>query len=182
MGIENVFVDIAEKYYLTGRAFWASDETLKNIRQEVYFRKNNLIGAMAKELLLEDETGEYQSLYQQSTPFTLLIFWEPNCGHCKKQVPEFFDEVFLKTNPSKITVMAICTQDNKEEWLGFINEHELNGWINVWDPNRVSNFQVNYNVRTTPMVYLLDQNKKIIAKKLSVSGTKKILEGLLDKN
>jgi thiol-disulfide isomerase/thioredoxin len=179
MGIENVFVAIAEKYYLTGRAFWASDKTIQNIRHEVYFRKNNLIGSTAKELLLEDENGEYQSLHQQSTPFTLLVFWEPECGHCKKVLPALFEEVFLKINPSKLTVIAVYTQDKKEEWLDFITKHELNGWINVWDPHRASNFQVNYNVRTTPMIYLLDQDKKILAKKLSVENAKEILEELI---
>ena len=179
MEIENVFVAIAEKYYLTGRAYWTSEKTIQNIRQEVYFRKNNLIGSMAKELLLEDEKGEYHSLYQQSTPFTLVVFWEPGCGYCKKQIPGLFEEVFMKTNPSKLTVIAVYTQDNKNEWLDFISKHELDGWINVWDPHRTSNFQVNYNVRTTPMIYLLDKDKKILAKKLSVDSIKNLLRGLI---
>ena len=182
MNIENVFVAIAEKYYLSGRATWASEKTIKSIRQEVFFRKNNLIGSTAKELLLEDETGEYHSLYQQNTPFTMLVFWEPNCGHCKKQVPQLFEDVFLKIDPSKLTIMAVCTQNNRDEWLDFINKHELDGWINVWDPDRISNLQVNYNVRTTPMIYLLDKDKKILAKKLTVEYAKKILDELILKD
>ena len=179
MGIENVFVAIAEKYYLTGKASWVTDKTLETIRREVFFRKNNLLGATAKELFLEDEDGQYHSLLQISTPFTMLVFWEPGCGYCKKQVPELFEEVFLKTDPSQLTIMAVCTQDKRDEWMDFIEEHELDGWINVWDPNRVSNFQVNYNTRTTPMIYLLDKNKKIIAKKLTVEQAKKILDQLI---
>ena len=180
MDMENVFVAIAEKYYLTGKAFWASDKTIENIRQEVYFRKNNLLGTTAKELLLEDENGDYHSLHQQQTPFTLVVFWEPNCGHCKTQLPALFEEVFLKTDPSKLTIMAVCTQENREEWLSFIGEYGLNGWINVWDPHQTSNFRVNYNVRTTPMIYLLDKNKQILAKKLSVEQVKKIFEELVN--
>lgn len=180
--IENVFVAIAEKYYLGEKAFWASEETIENIRREVYFRKNNLIGETARELLLEDEFGEYQSLHQQSTPYTILVFWEPECGHCKTQIPQLFEEVFLESDPSHLAVMAVYTQDNKEEWLDFIQEHELNGWMNVWDPNRVSNFQVNYNVRTTPAIYLLDRDKKILTKRLNVESTKKILKELITPN
>ena len=175
MGMESVFVALAEKYYLSGDAFWASEKTLETIRREVYLRKNNLIGETARELLLEDPDGEYHSLHQISTPYTLLAFWEPNCGHCKKQIPELFEKVFMEIDPSALTIMAVNTQDNKEEWLNFIEEHELNGWINVWDPNRVSNFQINYNTRTTPMIYLLDKDKKIIAKKLTVDQARKII-------
>jgi len=182
LGIENVFVAIAEKYYLGGQAFWASEKTLENIQREVYFRKNNLVGSVAKELFLPDEEGNYHSLHQQSTPFTLVVFWEPECGHCKKQVPQLFEEVFLKTDPSKLAVMAVYTQDNQKEWLDFLSDHELNGWLNVWDPDRVSNFQVNYNIRTTPMIYLLDKDKKIIAKKLTVDQVKQLLDQLIEAN
>ena len=180
LGIENVFVAVAEKYYLSGEAFWATEKTLETIRREVYFRRNNLLGEVAKELFLPDEAGNYQSLHQQTTPFTLVVFWEPECGHCKKQVPQLFEEVFLKTDPSKLAVMAVYTQTNKKEWLDFLEEHELNGWLNVWDPDQVSNFQVNYNTRTTPMIYLLDSDKKIIAKKLTVEQVKQLLDQLID--
>ena len=179
MSMENVFVAIAQKYYLSGKAFWASEKTLEKIRQEVLFRNNNLVGSFAKELFLEDENGEYHSLYQQSTPFTLLIFWDPDCGHCKIQVPDFFNKVFMKTDPSQLSVMAVYTHDNKKDWLDFIDKHGLDGWINVWDPNQLSRFQINYDVRTTPMVYLLDKDKKIIAKKISVDSTMKILDELM---
>lgn len=181
MGMENVFVAIAEKYYLSGKAFWASKKTIDKIRQEVYFRKNNLIGSPAKELLLEDKNGQYQSLYQQTTPYTLLVFWDPDCGHCKKQIPDLFNNVFLKTDPSALTVMAVYTQTNKQDWLNFINEHGLDGWINVWDPDQVSHFQVNYNVRSTPMIYLLDKDKTVIAKNLSPETAKELLDRLIAK-
>ncbi len=41
-------------------------------------------------------------------------------------------------------------------------------WINGWDPERRTNFGYYYNVETTPMIYILDRDKTIIAKKLSV--------------
>ena len=180
MSMENVFVTLAKKYYLSGDAFWATDKTLNKIRQEVHFRENNLVGLQGKELFLEDALGNYHSLYQQTTPFTLLVFWDPDCGHCKKQIPQLFNDLYLATDPSQLTIMAVYTQDNKKEWLNFIDEHGLDGWLNVWDPNQVSNFRVNYNVRTTPMIYLLDKDKKIIAKNLSVENTKRLLNQLIE--
>ncbi|MEQ8535019.1 MAG: hypothetical protein RIB86_24405, partial [Imperialibacter sp.] len=39
---------------------------------------------------------------------------------------------------------------------------------NAADPYYRSNMRRDYNVRTTPQVYILDKNKKIIAKKLEV--------------
>lgn len=172
MSMENVFVALAQKYYLNGEAFWISDKTRANIAREVHFRKNNLLGNLAKELLLEDENGQYQSLLQQSTNYTVIVFWEPDCGHCKQQIPQLFNEVFLAADPSDLSVFAVFTGTDKRAWTDFLKQHELNGWLNVWDPQQTSNFRVNYNVRSTPMIYLLDANKTILGKQLTIEQLK----------
>ena len=61
------------------------------------------------------------------------------------------------------------------KWKGFIKEFELD-WLNYADPHLRSNFRVQYNVRTTPVIYILDKDKKIIAKKLDVEQ----LEGFIN--
>ena len=58
--------------------------------------------------------------------------------------------------------------DNKEEWIEFLTKHNLYDWINVWDQNNDSNFKISYDARKTPGVYVLDVNKTIVAKKLTV--------------
>ncbi len=175
MGIENVFVAIANKYYLSGEAFWANEQLLKQIRQDVALRENNLIGMTAKELLLEDTVGDYHSLLQQSSKYTILVFWEPECGHCQTEIPKLYNEVFLQNN---LSVFAVCTMNNKLKWQEFIHEHELRDWINVWDPYQTSNFNQLYGVQSTPSIFLLDEDKKIIAKNMNVDNLKKIIESL----
>lgn len=176
MGIENVFVALAERYYLSGLATWADEKTMENIRREVALRKHNLIGNQAPELLLEDETGEFKSLKQCPTDYTLLVFWEPGCGHCKKEIPKLYDEVFLAATPSKLSVYAVYTMTDKNEWTDFITEHGLSGWLNVWDPNQVSDMRLLYGIRTTPSLFLIDREKKIVAKQLDAAGMKQLLK------
>ena len=65
-------------------------------------------------------------------------------------------------------VFAVHTQPEKEKWEKFVTEHELFDFINCWDPHNQSNFRAYYHVDSTPVLYLLDKNKKIIAKKLDV--------------
>ncbi len=178
MGIENVFVALAEKYYLSGQAFWADAKTLERVRQEVAIRKNNLVGLKAPELLLEDMNGGYHSLKQSLTPYTVVVFWEPGCGHCQVEIPQLYQDVFLKISPSKLTVYAVYTMTQKAEWGSFIDEHELHDWINVWDPNQSSNFRLLYGVRTTPSIFLLDKDQKIIAKNMDVKNLVRILDSL----
>ncbi|MGD9931279.1 MAG: redoxin domain-containing protein [Mangrovibacterium sp.] len=178
IGIENVFVGLAEKYYLSGQAFWADAQTLGYIRQEVAIRKNNLMGNTARELLLEDADGEFHSLKQQATTYTIVAFWEPECGHCKTEIPRLYQEVFLKANPSKLSVYAVYTMSEKDAWLRFVEEQQIRDWLNVWDPHQSSNFRYLYGVRTTPSLFLLDKDKKIIAKNMDVNNLKQILSSL----
>ena len=67
--------------------------------------------------------------------------------------------------------------ENKE-WIEFINEHNLD-WINGSDGGDFrSNFRTLYDVFSTPQTYLLDEEKKIISKKMSIESLEKILEHL----
>src|SRR5690606_28530409 len=50
MGMDKVFVELAEKYYLTGRAEWADTTVINKIRRKVNDIKPNLIGNKAPQL------------------------------------------------------------------------------------------------------------------------------------
>jgi len=178
MGMENVFVALAKRYYLSGQANWADEKTLENMRREVGFRQNNLLGNEAPELLLEDAQGEFHSLHQCATPYTLLAFWEPGCSHCKKEIPRLYEEIFLPASPSQLSICAVYTMTDQSEWQDFVREYELNDWQNLWDPKQISDMKVLYGVRTTPSLFLLDKDKKIVAKNLDVAGMKHMLKVL----
>lgn len=176
MGMDALFADIARKYYLSGEAFWADSTTLAKIRENLLFVDKNLIGMQAPELKLEGIDGEeFFSLNQVKAPFTLVLIYEPNCSHCKEFVPRLHDEVYRKYHGKGFEVYAVYSMDDKKEWADFVEKHQLYDWINVWDPHHLSGFKISYDARKTPGVYLLNKDKKIIAKKLSVEQIGDIL-------
>ena len=176
MGMDALFVDLAKKYYLSGEAFWATDETLKSIRENVLFAQNNLIGETGADLTLETVDGEFVNLHKIEAPITIVLIFEPNCSHCQEFVPKFHDEIYEKYKNKGLVVYAIYSMDNKDEWTEFLTKHQLYDWINVWDQNNTSNFKVLYDARETPGVYVLDKNKTIIAKKVTVEQLDMILK------
>jgi peroxiredoxin len=176
MGMDALFVDIARKYYLSGEAFWASEESLEKIRENVLFAENNLIGKTAPDLTLESFEGEYVNLHQIDAKYTLVVIYEPNCSHCNVFVPDLYANVYQPFKDKGLEVFAIYSMDNKAEWGEFLTEHNLFDWINVWDENHVSRFKILYDARKTPGVYVLDENKKIVAKKMTVEQLKLFLE------
>lgn len=176
MGMDALFVDLAKKYYLSGKAFWAGEESMGKIRENVQFLENNLIGNIAPDLTLESYDGEYFNLHQIEKKRTIVLIYEPDCSHCKVFVPEFYDKVYQKFKDKGLEVFAIYSMDDKEKWGNFLIEHKLFDWINVWDKDHVSLFKILYDTRKTPRVFVLDENKKIIFKNLDIDQLEKLME------
>jgi peroxiredoxin len=168
MGMDGAFVKLGEKYYMSGIVDWMNPTELKKITDEVLKRQYNQIGHTAIDLQLPTIDGQVTSLYDTKAPFTLLLFWEPNCGHCKKVVPQVKKDIYNKFAPHGLKVFAVNTTTNKKEWEDFVVKNETFDFINVWDPSRGSNYWTIYNVFSTPVMYVLDKDKKIIAKNLAV--------------
>jgi len=168
MGHDAVMVKLADDIYLSGKADWVTNEFKDDLRKQIELIRPNLIGKKAQNLVMDSYKGIFVSLYDIEKEFTILYFWEPDCGHCKEATPKL-KEYYEKAKNDKIEIFAVCTTAEKEKWSKYIEENKLT-WINGWDPQRSSHFDYYFNVQSTPMVYILDKNKKIIAKKLAVEN------------
>ena len=78
----------------------------------------------------------------------------------------------------------------RENWLNFINAHNLNDWINVYQTPAQHDVEANagrpdyrqlYDVYQTPELYLLDKDKHIIAKRLSYEQVDEVISLKLKK-
>ncbi len=168
MGHDAVMVKLADDIYLTDKADWVTKEFKDDLRKQIELIRPNLIGKKAQNLVMDSYKGIFVSLYDVEKEFTILYFWEPDCGHCKEATPKL-KAYYEKAKNDNIEVFAVCTTAEKEKWSKYIADNQLT-WINGWDPQRSSHFDYYYNVQSTPMVYILDRDKKIIAKKLSVEN------------
>jgi hypothetical protein len=181
MGMDKMFVEIADRYFLNGKAAWLDTAAMAKLAEKARVIRPNLIGNLAPELKLPDSEGMYYSLRQMNSKYTILLFWEPDCSHCKKTVPQLYKDLYLPLKDKGVEVYAVVTQNKKEEWLKAIAEYKLYDWTNVWDPSVTSNFRSLYDVYSTPVMYILDSTKHIIAKRLDVDSSVKFLNHLLEK-
>jgi thiol-disulfide isomerase/thioredoxin len=166
MGHDAVMVKLADDIYLSGKADWVSKEFKDDLKKQIDLIRPNLIGKKAENMIMDSYKGIFVSLYDVEKEFTILYFWEPDCGHCKESTPKL-KAYYEKAKNENIEVFAVCTTADKAKWTKYIEDNKLT-WINGWDPQRSSHFDFYYNVQSTPLVYILDRNKKIIAKKLAV--------------
>lgn len=176
MGLDAAFVDLARRYYLSGQASWADSTLMANIKERVIKLQYNLIDMKAQDLALETIDGEFVKLHEIDANYTILYFFETDCGHCKKVAPLLKSEILDVYKDMGLEVMAIYTQQKKEDWQKYINDNKLFDFINCYDPNYQSNFRIFYDVYSTPTIYLLDKDKKIVAKRLDIENLKGFLE------
>ncbi len=168
MGMDAAVVALGEKYYLSGYADWVDDEFITKLQERVDKMKPNLLGNTAPDLKLVSPNNEYYRLSEIYAPYTIVVFWEPDCGHCKKEIPILKKDVWDKYQKYGIKIFAVYTQHEKKPWTDFIEEKQLEEWYNVFDPYNQSNFRNLYDIYSTPVVYILDKDKKIVAKRIGV--------------
>ncbi len=168
MGMDAVFVHLVEKYYVAGDATWLTEDQKNKIISRAYTIAPNLIGQPAAPLVLEDSTGKPVSLYNIKGKYTILVFWDPTCGHCKTEIPRIDSAYKAIWKDKGIAVLGVKTEGTKDEWVSFVKQHKLTGWTHALDPQNKSNYRRLYDVYSTPVIYLLDEKKKIIAKRLGV--------------
>lgn len=176
MGQDAVFVHLFEKYINTGQTAFFTDNYREFLNKRAYSLMANLIGKPAAQLNMVDSSGKSVSLYGISAPYTVVVFWDPTCGHCKEIVPKVDSIYKAKWEKMNIRIFSVKTDGTREEWLKFIHDHDLKNWVHVYQtPEQLEkekqaglpNFRQLYDVYSTPMLYLLDKDKKILAKKLT---------------
>lgn len=181
MGMDAVFVHSVELYYMTGKAFWADSATVASMTERAMKLRPTLIGQRAPYLNLFDTTGVKRvSLYDLKAEFTILYFWDSGCGHCKKTTPVLLD-LYHELKDQGVVVYAVGTELENDAWKKYVIENELD-FINVSDtPEQPDYFRTIYDIFSTPRIFILDENKKIIAKQLSVEQIQDFIEFELKK-
>ena len=169
MGMDAVFVCMAEQYYLSGKAFWIDSTQTEKIRERVTALKPCLIGKQAYNMRLLKPDFQPIALHDIKSKYTIVYFWDPSCGHCQKVTPKLSE--FYKTSREKfdVEVMGVYIETDTTEWFKYIKEKELT-WLNAADLTLKTNFRAYYDIYSTPVIYVLDRNKKIIAKRIDVEN------------
>jgi len=174
MGQDAVFVDMVDRYYKTNQTPWVDSVTMYKITDRAAKLKPLLIGKVAPNLIMKDTSEIFQNMYNVKARFTILCFWDPDCSHCKKEVPVLYEE-YTKLKNKDVKVFAICTETERKKWSEFISKNKLD-WTNVADIELHNNFRAIYDITSTPVVYVLDKNKKILAKRLPVEKLSEFID------
>lgn len=173
---DKVFVELSKKYYLQGEAFWIDDTTLDKFKERVAKLEPILCDKKAPNLSMQDTTLRgVKNLYDVDARYTIVFFMDPDCGHCKKEMKKL-KEVYNRRKDLDMEVYAVFSDTSMKKMKKYIKEHELE-WINVNGPRNLNTpYHDLYDINSTPQIYILDEQKRILSKKLPAEH----VEGLLD--
>ena len=176
MGHDAVFVHLFEKYHSKGLSPWLNEKQMNAISRRAYMQMANLIGVKAANLEFIDTENKPAALYSIEADYTVMVFWDPTCGHCKDELPKI-DSVWRSSwKAQNVKMYAILTENKKEEWLKYIKEKNITDWVHVHQTKEMEaldsaaqkpGFRQLYDITITPTLYLLDKEKRIIGKKLT---------------
>ena len=137
--------------------------------------KKLAIGKIAPDFATTDLNGNSIKLSEIKSAKTVLFFWASWCPHCEDMLPEL-KKFYNSSSPEKLQIIGISIDEIKEDLEKAIKEHELE-WINIgelkgWDGPIVDE----YGIVATPSLFVLDKNKKIVAKPRNIEEMKQALK------
>ncbi len=181
VGMDAGYVHMVEKYYESGKADWVDEEDLEKMIDNAKKLKPLLIGKKAPNITTQKKDGTKVTLYDINTPYTILYFWKYDCPACKKSTPHMKD-FYEKFKDKGVTLMAVCTKytDDVPDCWKYIEENEIGDWLHTADPYNRSKFGQIYDVRSTPMMYVLDENKEIISKRLGAEQLEEVMTKIME--
>jgi len=174
MGFDKVFVHLVDNYFSKEDIQNTTPSILNSLQERADKLRPILLDMPAPDLLLIDSIGSIQSFRSITNKYTVILFWDSECGICGKEITELQK---IYDNPEyDVEVFAVNVNSDLEMWKKAVREKKVPG-INVnGTRSATEDFHDLYDIYGTPVIYVLNSEKRIIAKRI---GADKII-GFID--
>lgn len=195
MCMDKGFVYMIDNYYAKGLCDWVKEDKIKEMKASADGKRNCLCGQIALDITLPDTSNVWRSMNSLNSKYTLLVIWEASCGHCKKEVPKI-NELYKRWKSKGLEVFGVHNNLEVDKWKKFVRDENLE-FVNVSRNQQIMtqdsatkliyggvttlqslNYHQYWDVNSTPKVYLMDKDHKIIAKSLGAEQLEDFLNRL----
>jgi peroxiredoxin len=181
--LDGVYVTIAQKYYCSGMAYWLDSTRIEGICADAAKMAPLRCGRSAPEVRLKNiNDSSYVSLYSIKKPFIAVYFWDPSCGNCAKMSDKLVP-IYEKYKDRGFEILGVCSNAWKDVAACRTKvEKQKMDWVNLSDdPYPLAWVKKYYDLRSNPYIYLLDEDKNILFKRISAEQLDQILERELER-
>ena len=158
-GMEKVQVHLADHYL---------DESCESDIVELVLSRMDGYRKMKKgntvpDFIIRDIEGKNHQLTRLRNPYVVVMFWASTCDHCQQMVPRLH-EWYLHENRIDLEFITISIDTTLKQFDAFIKELKPE-WITTHDPLGWNGIvPEKYFIYATPSLFLLDHDRKIIAR------------------
>jgi thiol-disulfide isomerase/thioredoxin len=168
MGYDRIFVHMVDQYFTNTTYDWLNPVVQKNMIDRVNQVRHLLLGEYAPALIMADTLNELVSLHEIVADYIIVIFWSTTCGECKREVKTLNE--FYRSTDLDLQIYAVNTDTAFSNWKNYISRKNL-GWVNVnGNLSLTGDYHDLYDIYSTPVIYVLDDRKRIIAKRLAAES------------
>jgi peroxiredoxin len=151
-----------------------SEDEKQDLQQRIEKLQSVLPGQLAPLLTVRDSTGTAFSLPEMPKSKYLIIFWSPYCTHCVQELPNW-KNVKGDLTKSGIKIIGISLHEDSVLWKEMIKT-ALPFDINLIDSQGWKGQTAdNWAVVSTPVMYLIDENSRIIGRFRTIEEAMKFL-------
>lgn len=203
-GMGAVYVRLAQRYACTGAngtrgKDWTPADKWETWCTNAAIKSSLVVGNRSRDLVLCDTTEQHWvSLHAMPQECIVVVFWSPHCSHCKQALPAFHEKYVNELLPLNVGVYAVAEARDSilfTDWKKFIRANKLD-WVNVgipfhvyqqWsrDPSAIvpaktdaesMRYAETWEVTGTPQYYVLDKERRILAKPASITELMKVVK------
>jgi thiol-disulfide isomerase/thioredoxin len=179
VGQDAIYVHLVDNYYAKGETPWVTQENINKMIENADELRPILIHKTMPDFTTYLQNGDGINLHSVKSEYTIVIFWAPDCGHCKKIMPSVVS--FYENYKDKgVKIFSVCTKggDKTTTCWPAIEEKKMQGFINTADEYQRYNAKV--RIKSTPKIFILDTNKKILIKDISGEEIEKIFKEIYE--
>ncbi|MCB9034628.1 MAG: hypothetical protein H6553_12380 [Chitinophagales bacterium] len=160
---------LVNEYLVKNYCFQTQKELYKKVTDYRDKIQENQVGTILPNFNLkifdtQNETTFYDLI--QLKKYTFVIFYDPECSHCKEKVPVVANN--LKSILASYSNLQVITVVNairtKETIQSFIGKAQLQSFTNCEVNGDIEEFRNHINIHSNPNFYLINQEGEILVK------------------
>lgn len=173
-----VFIYLFQNYIANNTYDWLDEEQKKQMAQKAYYLMGHMIGSLSPKIELPDLSGVQRSSHAITSNYLVVCFWDPTCHHCVETLPRLDSMYRAKWKAAGINVMTVAVESGStlDDWKQYLHGKKLEAWTNLYYSMRTDSIRITsgkkgyteeYDVWYYPSFFLLDKNKRFMAKKFT---------------
>ena len=137
------------------------DARLERYRHHLRLLSMNAPGTTATDFIYVTRTGARGRLSDISSPYTLLVFSDPDCARCRENMPQLVASKALKDG--RVRVLVVYPDADTSLWRQAKPDLPSN-WTDAYSPEGEVMHRPLYHLPRLPALYLLDAEKHVLVK------------------